>query len=430
MRWLLGTWLPLLMVLSTLIASDPTLHAAPVVQSAIAEEEFTVTLGDGWVSRGKLTYPAGQAGPFPTVLLVPNPDADMDFLAPPVIVDPIYKDLAEYLTARGIAVARYNPRYVTGPGEFANLEKLFSVLPPDMLADADAVLATVMTNPRVDRGRSFVFGWSTSSLAAAALAARHPELAGLALVGPITTTDRQYFIEDYTEVVLPYLITFAPDGRITPAVLQAALDGDGGSFAIGLTYAFTDPEVTDSIAVNPFFDKDGDGILDVGTEILPNLGAWVEQDPIIELLRTLPNVYDQAPNLRPAVLVLQGENDAATRARNTLGLREAFAGHPDFTLKLYPGLGHSLASVRSLIYDRPTFYSEQPKADLAAWVLVRSTPPAIPAPSAAPLLPAMLPNTGAAGLDLAWLTGAALALLLAGALVRRGRRPARGANKG
>lgn len=409
-------WPALFALLAGLVVTTPALRAAPAAQHAVAEEDFTIALGDGWTSQAKLTYPAGQPGPFPTVLLISNPDATMDFLAPPAISDPIYKDLAEYLTARGIAVARYNPRYVTGPGEYADADKVFAMAPPDMLADAEAALAAVKANPRVDTGRLFVFGWSLSSLAATALAAAHPELRGLALTGPISTTSREFFIEDYTTVVLPYLIGFAPDGRLTAERLQAALDGDGGWFAKNMArYAFVDSSVTGRLAVNPFFDKDGDGVLDVGGEILPNIGAWVDQDTYGDYLRTLPNVYDQARNLKPAVLVLQGENDAAVRAQNTLGLREAFAGHPDFTLNVYPGMGHSLAPNRGVSYDNLTFYSAQPKADLAAWVLARSQlrpAAAQPAP-----IPASLPNTGGEG-DVAWLLVASLALLLVGGTVR------------
>ncbi|MFQ3684661.1 dienelactone hydrolase family protein [Roseiflexus sp.] len=366
----------------TILAIPPAFaQSAP---SGVAEEDFTVTLGDGWVSRAKLTYPARQAGPFPTVLLIANPDVTMDFLVPPIINDPIYKDLAEYLSARGIAVVRYNPRYVTGPGEYADQDKVFAQTPPDMLADAERVLTSIRANPRVDGQRVFVFGWSFSSLAATALAVKVPEIAGLILVGPISTTDRQVFIEDYTEVVLPYLLTFAPDGRITAEAITRAQAGDGGLLAIILTgFAFTDPKVTDRIAVNPFFDKNGDGVLDLNAEILPNLGAWVDTDPVVAIVRMLPNVYDQAASLRQSVLILQGENDGSSRVRNIRGLNNAFANHPDYTLRVYAGLGHSLSPARGVSYDNFTFYSEQPKADMAAWVLARAA-----------RIPSALPRTG------------------------------------
>lgn len=398
-------------LLVVLLTGAPSLGAAPPAQGAVTEEQFTVTLAEGWASQVKLTYPAGQPGPFPTLLLVMHPDVDSDFT---IDGAPIYKDLAEFLAARGVAVARYNPRYVTGPGEYADEEKVFAQMPRDMVADAEAVLATLKGNSRVDPQRIFAFGWSFASLAAAELAASHPELAGLALVGPVSTTERQMFIEDYTEVVLPYLIGFAPDGRITPAVLEQAQAGDGGFITLGLMgFAFIDGSVTDRVAVNPFFDKDGDGVLDIGAEILPNLGAWVDQDSFVDVMRSIPNVYEQSAKLRQPVLVLQGELDGATRLRNTRGLNSAFAGHPDFTLKEYPGLGHSLSPVKGISYDRLTFYSEQPKADLATWVLARGTP------AEAPVQPVALPNTGGPDLMIGWLATAALACLLVGTAVRR-----------
>jgi len=194
-------------------------------------------------------------------------------------------------------------------------------------------------------------------------------------------------------------------------VIKRAQAGDGGLLAIGLTGSFTDPNVTDRVAVNPFFDKNGDGVLDLNAEILPNLGAWVDTDPFVAITRMLPNVYDQAASLRQPVLVLQGENDGSTRVRNTRGLNNAFAGHPDYTLRVYAGLGHSLAPVRGVSYDKFTFYSEQPKADFAAWVLARGV--------ATAAQPVALPSTGAPDRSVGWLIGTALLLLLCGAVARR-----------
>ena len=398
-----------LAVIALLTIPSVSAQSAP---AAVAEEDFTVTLGDGWVSKAKLTYPAGRSGPFPTVLLVLHPGIDMDFLVPPISNDPIYKDLAEYLSARGIAVVRYNPRYVTGPGEYADEEKVWAQMPRDMVADARRVLDTIKINPRVDTRRMFVHGWSLTTLAAAELVAQTPELAGLVLVGPIATTDRQMFIEDYTDVVLPYLLTYAPDGRITPEAIKRAQEGDGGFNTKGLLgFAFVDGSVTDRVAVNPFFDKNSNGVLDLSTEILPNLGAWVDNDTFVEILRSLPNVYDQGSVIRQPVLVLQGELDGATRLRNVRGLNQAFANHPDFTMKEYLGLGHALEPTRGVSYNQLTFYSEQPKADYAAWVLARAAK-----------IPSALPRTGGAEQP-AWLAPLALLALLtllAGWRLRRG----------
>lgn len=389
----------------------PVAHATPLAPFQVATEEFTVTLGEGWRSAARLTYPAGQPGPFPTVVLLVNPDVSMDFLAPPVITEPIYQDLAETLSAQGIAVVRYNPRYVNGAGSFADPQKVFAQTPPDMLADAERVVAAARTNPRVDQRRLFVFGWSYSSLAAAALAARDPGLAGLILVGPISATDRQLYIEDYTDVVLPYLLRYAPDGQIGAAALEQAQAGDGGTLAKGLLgFAFIDGSVTDRVVVSPFFDTDGNGVLDLNAEILPRLGAWVDADPFVASTRLLPSVYEQATHIQHPVLVLQGEQDASTRVRNTRGLSAAFASHPDFTLMVYPGVGHSLSPNSGLIFDRLRRYSEQPKADLVAWVLAHSPP-----------TPAALPNTAGEERDLRGLIALAAVLLLLGAIARRWR---------
>lgn len=411
-------WRPRLFVLAlfaVLVLNTPALEAATQAQGSIAEEDFTVTLGDGWVSQAKLTYPAGQAGPFPTLLLVYP--GDMDFTIPgDAGIGPgvrYFKDLAETLAARGIATVRHHARYVTGPDD-TNNERTQTLTLPDFVADAELVLATLRANPRVDQNRIFIYGWSFSSSLVTDVASRHPDLAGVIIQGATASTETQVFIEDYLDNTLPYLIQFAPDGRITADVLRQAQDGNG-TFAKFSAFDFHDPASPDAIRVTPVLDSNGDGVLDVGTEIIPNLAKLVAADPsgFVRNISALPSVSEQASGVRIPVLVLQGEADTAVRVRNVRGLDQAFATNPDYTLQVYPGLGHALYPVPSRFEDLFGPMDPQPKADLAAWVLARGVPAATPAQ------PVALPNTGGPELPVAWLAAAAVAFLATGAALRR-----------
>lgn len=218
----------------------------------------------------------------------------------------------------------------------------------------------------------------------------------------------QVFIEDYLDNTLPYLRQFAPDGRITPEVLRQAQEGDA-TFAKFSAADLQDPASPDTIKVNPLLDVNGDGVLEIDAEVIPNLERLVAAGELAKTFGQLPSVAEQAANVRILVLVLQGEADTAVRVRNVRGLDQTFASNPEYTLKVYPGLGHALYPVPSRFADLFGPMDAQPKADVAAWVLTRR-------PST---VPAALPVTGETGPGIGWLVAGALALLIGGAAVRR-----------
>ncbi len=318
-----------------------------------------------------------------------------------------FKDLAESLSSRGIAVVRYNARYVTGPDDALG-PRLVALKMSDHAADVERVINAVRRMRRVDPARIVIYGWSYSSQIVTYVASRRPDLAGVIVQGPTASTEMQVFIEDYLDNTLPYLRQFAPDGRITPEVLRQAQEGDA-TFAKFSAADLQDPASPDTIKVNPLLDVNGDGVLEIDAEVIPNLERLVAAGELAKTFGQLPSVAEQAANVRIPVLVLQGEADTAVRVRNVRGLDQAFASNPEYTLKVYPGLGHALYPVPSRFTDLFGPMDAQPKADFAAWVLTRR-------PSA---VPAALPVTGETGPGIGWLVAGALALLIGGAAVRR-----------
>lgn len=375
-------------VRSSVAAAGPSLHS--VQQGSITSEDLTITLGDSWQTQAKLAYPAGQPGRLPVVILVhgsgPN---DLDHtIALPGADKPIstnFRAIAEYFSARGIAVLRFNKRYVSGPGQVDG-GKFGKLTLSDHVADIEQVLSVARAHPKVDPKRIFLYGWSEGSLTATEVAVRNPTLAGLILQGAVARTDRDYYITDYTDVVLPYVLSFSSDGKISSQTLKAAQAGNGGIFTQGVLFDFTDPSATGDPQVNPFFDKNSDGVLDPETEIRPNLSAWVDllmlPGGILAFATQLPSVANQAPKLKLPVLVLQGEHDAAARSTNIGVLNQAFAGAVDFTLKVYSGLGHGLSPVSGRQTDDFGPIQATPMDDTLNWIAARTA------------APASLPNTG------------------------------------
>ena len=75
----------------------------------------------------------------------------------------------------------------------------------------------------MDAKRIYVYGWSEGSTVAAALVAKHPEIAGLIVQGPVALTWCETLLFQMLEVGVPHLKSLATDGRVTNATLQRVL---------------------------------------------------------------------------------------------------------------------------------------------------------------------------------------------------------------
>jgi pimeloyl-ACP methyl ester carboxylesterase len=75
------------------------------------------------------------------------------------------------------------------------------------------------------------YGFSEGSVIGAALAARHPELAGLILQGAVARPFRELFRDQARLVGVPYLRSFAHNGQLTRSEIEQAIAGPGGRVA-------------------------------------------------------------------------------------------------------------------------------------------------------------------------------------------------------
>jgi uncharacterized protein len=140
--------------------------------------ERQVTVGEGeWKLPGTITMPNG-AGPFPAVVLVhgsgPN-DRDETIGGTRV-----FRDLAEGLASRGIAVLRYEKRTKLYGPRVATL-KTFT-LHDETVADALKGVALMRAQQGVDPKRVFVLGHMLGGYAAPRIAQEDPTIAGLILM--------------------------------------------------------------------------------------------------------------------------------------------------------------------------------------------------------------------------------------------------------
>ncbi len=349
--------------------------------SAVSRQEFTVDFGD-FETQAELTYPADGDGPFPTVILIHgSTPADMDFTVFSFDGKPVstnFKDMAEFLPTQGYAVIRYNKHYVTAPGE-VDTAKYAALTLQQLVEDAGAVLDAALDNPLVDAKHIFIYGWSEGSLVGSELAVERPDdIAGIIFQGAVALPYAETFAAQITDVTVPYLRTFAPDGIVTSDVLQAAFFGNGGLVAkSGIVYVMDMAALQKGqFAIDAALDTNQDDALSIDDEIIPAVGQLVNAalSPGGFLSAygsdTLPTVTEQASKLTMPVLILQGANDANTPEIGAEVLHAALyeAGNRDLILKVYDGLGHSLGKADSVMDDRFRPIEQEPLDDLRLWL--------------------------------------------------------------
>lgn len=143
------------------------------------EEEVSFANGDVTLA-GTLTLPEGD-GPFPAVvLLTGSGQQNRDEELPIVPGYRPFRDIADALTRRGLAVLRYDDRGVGGSS--GDLETATTA---DFAQDAEAAFGYLVGRPEVDGTRAGLLGHSEGGIIAAMLAARDPEVAFVvSMAGP------------------------------------------------------------------------------------------------------------------------------------------------------------------------------------------------------------------------------------------------------
>lgn len=152
----------------------PKVWQRPAYSKPEAFTQRDVTVGsDEWKLGGVLTIPVGKP-PFPGVVLVHGPgpnDRDEEIYS-----NRIFRDLAEGLASRGIAVLRYDKRTLTYGDKMGYMS---FTLEQETVEDAVRAIDVLRHQPEVAANRIFVLGHSLGGYAVPRIAARDGKLAGL-----------------------------------------------------------------------------------------------------------------------------------------------------------------------------------------------------------------------------------------------------------
>jgi fermentation-respiration switch protein FrsA (DUF1100 family) len=190
-------------------------------------KEREVTVGDGeWKLSGTLTVPNGS-GPFPAAVLVhgsgPN-DRDET-----VGGAKVFKDLAEGLASRGIAVLRYEKRTKQYGARVAAIKNY--TVEEETVEDAVKAIALLRTLPEIDGQKVFVIGHSLGGYVAPRIAEQDGKLAGLVLMAANARPMEDLLVEQ-----MQYLgVTGVPldNAKVLQAKVKKLEPGDDDAPAIG-----------------------------------------------------------------------------------------------------------------------------------------------------------------------------------------------------
>ncbi len=243
----------------------------------------------GHTLAGTLTMPAGAKRPVPAVVTITGSGPeDRDEAIPPVKGYRPFREIADALGRRGIAVLRMDDR---GFGDSEGTHA--TATSRDFADDIRAGLAFLRTRPGIDGKRLALVGHSEGGLIAPLIAVTDPGLKGIVLMAGPAFTGRKILEYQNRYVVdqTPNLSPRARDSLVTVAL--RTLDSTSAAQAWLRFFLAHDPAVT-------------------------------------------------ARQVRMPVLIQQGETDRQITADQATALERAFraGGNQDVTLRIYPGTNH------------------------------------------------------------------------------------------
>ncbi len=148
--------------------------AAPSTNSTLPAREVLIGSGD-WALHGTLIIPEGE-GPFPAVVLVhgSGPQDRDETIGP----NKPFRDLAEGLAAKGIAVLRYEKRTKEHAAQLVPLKDSITVK-EETIDDVLLAVSLLRNTGRIDPKKIFVLGHSLGGMMIPRIGLRDSGIAGL-----------------------------------------------------------------------------------------------------------------------------------------------------------------------------------------------------------------------------------------------------------
>lgn len=279
--------------------------------------EREVTIGEGrWKLPGTLALPKGK-GPFPAVVLVhgsgPHDRDETVGGAKP------FKDLAQGLASRGIAVLRYVKRTKQYP-----VSEAAPTMTAETVEDAREAAELLRRTPEVDPKRIYALGHSQGGYMIPRIMRHDPKLAGAIVMAGNVRPLEELVVEQFT-----YLLSLSGGGT----------DAQRKQF--------------EQLRKDPW-------------AALPNVPRSYRDDL---------KGYDpaaEAKTLDMPMLILQGERDYQVTMKDFALWKAALGKRPNVTFHSYPKLNHLFVpgdgASSPAEYQKPGHVSAEAVADIAAWI--------------------------------------------------------------
>lgn len=286
--------------------------------------EKPVTVGnDEWKLPGTLTLPNGN-GPFPGIVLVhASGPADRDET---IGHTKIFRDLAEGLASRGVAVLRYEKRTRQYAARVKDMTDF--TVEEETVEDAVRAADLLRAQPEVDPKRVYALGHALGGYVGPRIAEEDGKLAGLIIFAGNVRP-----LEDLLVDQAEYLGT-------SPARLAEI------------------KELVARIKKLEPADEDAPPILNMQVSYLLDLKGY---DPTAK-----------AKGLQIRMLILQGERDFQVTMKDFDLWKAALGSRKDVTLKSYPALNHLFIAGEGKSteeeYLKPGHVAPEVIEDIAKWV--------------------------------------------------------------
>ncbi len=268
-------------------------------------EERGVTVHSGhWDLPGIVTIPKG-GGIFPALVLVhgsgPN---DMDESIGP---NKPFKDIADGLASRGVAVLRYEKR-THKYGMQAVDDPNTMTVKDEAIDDARAAVALLATMPEINPRRIFLAGHSEGGYLAPRIATGDPQIAGIILLEGNSRTLDELIVEQVHYIA-------SQSGPITPEMQKAIDDAETSAKEL------RNPDLKPGMTVHV-------------------MGAPLPASYVLDLRAYHPT--EVAAALKIPILIIQGQRDYQVTMTDFALWKKALDGHTNVTFKTFPAINHLL----------------------------------------------------------------------------------------
>lgn len=354
-------------LLSALVALS-----TPAFSAGVKETVESFVTHDGYQIQCHFSYPDRPGERFPAMLMIAGSglhDADVTVDEPTLAVtdgqQTLFRPLARHFSRRGWAVMRCNKRGATFQHRNDSSHLLEAASLHDLVEDARNALRVLHAHPRVLASPLVVLGHSEGANIATRLALQVAEIDLLVLVGSAARPAGDLLEYQLVERNLAFFRQ-AADANGDGALTLGELDRLDGRTGMGSIYVYNSAEVLFHLAssssgervvrgFNPTTDSNGDGKLDIGTEIEPRLRH--ESDRFLSLAASgslgrywQSTVESAAPidlihRVKAPILFVHGELDAQIPLDEPLALMAQLEsrGRSSYDLLVISAAGHSLS---------------------------------------------------------------------------------------